>query len=215
MCVTYSLFSQLSKPAQSQNHDGVAAQGIPASQTVVINGWTVSKPSAGSSIPLQDSVAPLVQSMNSMQLTSGNSLPSDHSKPASVTSPSFNPARDVPTSNGFSGSTGWQTGFQAAPSTHTPTATGGGIGWGDEPSRPNDAPARENSTFNNGGGGNGYSGGYGAPAERRFPGAAGSWASGPNEIPLRHNKWVSRTGGRPGDDVHRPVVPQAIPGSGW
>lgn len=56
---------------------------------------------------------------------------------------------------------------------------------------------------------------YGPPVERRFPGAGGSWASGPNEIPLRQNRWQTQGGRRPGDDVRRPAVPQAIPGSGW
>lgn len=69
------------------------------------------------------------------------------------------------------------------------------------------------NSYSSGGGGN-Y-GGYGPPAERRFPGAGGSWASGPNEIPLRHNKWQSGNGRRPGEDLYRPAVPQAIPGSGW
>lgn len=65
-----------------------------------------------------------------------------------------------------------------------------------------------------GGGGGGYGGG-GPPQERRFPGPGGSWASGANEVPLRQNRWTLHANRRPGDDVHRPVVPQAIPGSGW
>lgn len=85
--------------------------------------------------------------------------------------------------------------------------------------------APRTNTFESGQGGNGHSGGggyggggnysYGPPVERRFPGPGGSWASGPNEIPLRHNRWQTQGGRRPGDDVYRPAVSQAIPGSGW
>lgn len=70
------------------------------------------------------------------------------------------------------------------------------------------------NSYNNGGGSyGGYSGG--PPQERRFPGPGGSWASGANEIPLTRNRWISRDGGRPGQDVYRPAVPEARVGSGW